>query len=112
MERLTKSELVNGFPLCYPENGTGLPRLVTKGNPYRKIIEKLKEYEDLDEQGKLLRLPVPIENLVYEPYRFLGEGAWEIDVRNIRLEDLDKIGKTVFLTRDEAEAALERMSES
>lgn len=46
---------------------------------------------------------------VYGIYRFLDEGAWEIDVHNIRLEDLDKVGKTVFLTRGEAEAAVEEM---
>lgn len=112
MGRLTKSGLINGFPVCYPDNGTGLPHHLTKGNPYRKIIGKLKEYEDLEEQGKLLKLPCAVGSLVYEPYRFLGEGAWEIDVHKIRLEDLDKIGKTVFLTREEAEVALERMSES
>lgn len=62
-------------------------------------------------QGKLLKLPVPAGSLVYEPYQFMGDGAWEINVHKIRLEDLDKIGKTVFLTREEAEAALERMGE-
>ncbi len=67
------------------------------------------EYEALEEQGKLLILPVPVGSLVYEPYRFLGEGAWEIDVHKIRLEDLDKIGKTVFLTREEAEVALKEL---
>lgn len=60
MERLTKPELVNGFLACYPENDTGLPELVGKGNPYRKIVEKLKEYEDFEEQGKLLKLPCAV----------------------------------------------------
>lgn len=38
----------------------------------------------------------------------MGEGAWEIDVHKIRLEDLDKIGKTVFLAREEAEAEISK----
>lgn len=74
-----------------------------------EAIGKLAEYEDLEEQGKLLKLPVPVGSLVYEPYQFMGEGAWEIDVHKIRLEDLDKIGKSVFLTREEAEAALKEL---
>ena len=39
-------------------------------------------------------------------YRFLDEGAWEIEEHKIRLEDLGHIGETVFLTREEAEAAI------
>ncbi len=72
---------------------------------------KCAEYAREEGQGKLLKLPCEIGQRVYEIYQFMGEGAWEIDVHTIRLEDLDKIGKTVFLTREEAEAALERMGE-
>lgn len=71
-----------------------------------RCFNKLGEYENLEGLGKLLKLPVPVGSLVYEPYQFLGEGAWEIDVHTIRLEDLDKIGKSVFLTREEAEVVL------
>lgn len=73
------------------------------------LRERLKEYEDLEEQGKLLKLPCEIGHRVYVIYQFCGEGAWEIDEHKIRLEDLDKIGETVFLTRDQAEAALQKM---
>lgn len=71
--------------------------------------QRLKHYEDLEEQEKLLKLPVSVGSLVYELYQFMGEGDWEIDVHKIRLEDLDRIGKTVFLTRGEAGAALKRI---
>jgi hypothetical protein len=40
----------------------------------------------------------------------LGEGAWEIAEHEIRLEDLDNIGKTVFLTRREAENAIKELT--
>ena len=43
--------------------------------------------------------------------QFMGEGPWEIDVHIIRLEDLEKIGKTVFLTPEEAEATLKELKE-
>lgn len=62
--------------------------------------------EDLEETETLIKLPCAIGHRVYEIYRFLDEGAWEIEEHRIRLEDLDKIGKTVFLTREEAEAAI------
>lgn len=74
-----------------------------------KLVSELKEYRTLKEQGRLLELPCDIGQSVYEIYRFLDEGAWEIEVHNIRLEDLDKFGKTVFLTREEAEIAVGEM---
>ena len=46
---------------------------------------------------------------VYEVYQFLNEGAWEIDVHKISFEDIPKLGKTVFLSKDEAQKALENM---
>lgn len=52
---------------------------------------------------KMVVLPCDIGSIVYEPYRFCGDGAWEIAEHRIMLEDIPKIGKTVFLTREEAE---------
>lgn len=75
----------------------------------KEYAEKFVEWKEAEEQGKLLKLPVPVGSLVYEPYQFMGEGAWEIDVHKIRLEDLDKIGKTVFLTKSAAEQAFKEM---
>ena len=77
-----------------------------KGCPIRIAIDKLAQYEELEEQNKLLKLPCAVGSLVYEPYPFMGDGAWEIDAHKVRLEDLEKIGKTVFLTQEEAEAAI------
>lgn len=74
-----------------------------------KAVDKLAEYEDLEEQGKLLKLPCKIGQRVYMIYQFCGEGAWEIEEHKIKLEDLENIGKTVFLTRQEAEQALAEM---
>lgn len=44
MERLTKVD-GQGRLLAYSISDTGLPTLITSGNPYRKLIEKLKSYE-------------------------------------------------------------------
>ena len=93
----------------------------------RKIVEKLAEYEDLEEQGLLLRLPLKIEDKVYSVTRdFISEYTicsiekynegfffnWKcekgiyINVRGFTEYD---IGKTVFLTKAEAEQKLKEM---
>lgn len=40
-------------------------------------------------------------------YRFLDEGAWEISIHKLRFEDIQKIGKTVFPSIEQAENAIE-----
>ena len=44
---------------------------------------------------------------VYEIYRFLDEGAWEIGIHKFRFEDIPKMGKTVFPSIEQAENAIE-----
>ena len=75
----------------------------------RNVLQKLAEYETAEEEGRLVVLPCKVGTRVYEIYQFCGYGAWEIEEHKIKLEDLDKIGKTVFPTREEAEKALEEM---
>lgn len=74
-----------------------------------EIYEKLAEYEDLEEQGKLLKLPCAVG----DTYFCIDDGSypneWEfVNVQQI-ISVMDKIGKTVFLTRPEAERALAEM---
>lgn len=90
----------------------------------KEILEKLGQYEDAEEQGLLLRLPCKIGDRVYSVTRdFISEYTicsiekynegfffnWRCEKGiyiNIRgFTDYD-IGKTVFLTREEAEQAL------
>lgn len=99
MERLTRRDKVDGNEFVR----------INKGAPDFTVYEKLAEYEDLEEQGRLLKLPCEIGHRVYMIYQFCGEGAWEIEEHKIRLEDLENIGKTVFLTRLGAEAKLAEM---
>lgn len=90
------------------------------------VYAKLKEYEDLEEHGLLLRLPCKVGDILYQPtIGFVSEFRIrfiEIStcnnlfihtdvVKGINMTGEifgeDSIGKTVFLTKEEAERALE-----
>lgn len=81
--------------------------------------EKLAEYEDLEEQGKLLRLPCAVGDTIYMIYSdedssFVEESkVVEVSTYRVWIDsayfDYDDFGKTVFLTREEAEAALKEL---
>lgn len=75
-------------------------------------VDKLAEYEDLEEQGLLLRLPCPIGTTVYlidiNDYFVLNEFIEEVP---FELSMFDYVGKYVFLTKPEAEEALKKMQE-
>ena len=93
-----------------------------------KLYKHLAEYEDLEEQGLLLKLPCKAGDTVYSITRdFISEynirnficydnGNIFFDWKcvkgiylNIKGFHIDDIGKTVFLTKEEAEKALERL---
>lgn len=93
-----------------------------------KLADKLREYEDLEEQGLLIRLPCKVGDKVYVTERrvikckiksieffecgisiklmYAGENEllehWKTSVT------IDEFGEKVFLTEEEAEQALER----
>ena len=89
-------------------------------------MEELKQYRIAEEQGLLLRLPCKVGSMVYEIKKDLNQMKREtiehnghyyhrnIDVYYIaqvtfEIEDFAELGKTVFLTKEEAEQALARM---
>ena len=80
-----------------------------------ECVKKLAEYEIAEEEGRLVVLPCKVGDIVYKimcqrdnfddrPYRIITSV-------NFRLDMADDIGKTVFLTREEAEKALKEMEE-
>ncbi len=95
------------------------------------VYRKLKDYEDAEEQGLLLRLPCKVGDVLYfahhdrvissevlsakyhvevENYGVFIRERLTIDVEGVSAEiDFCDIGKTVFLTREEAEAKLKEM---
>lgn len=133
MERLTYVD-ENGTVLFSPkgskaDEGFTITQLIEGGHLklLNEIAEKLANYEQqlqrlerLREQGKLLQLPCAVGDTVY-----IADGS-SLTVREIHIQDnyvkyfvarfnpngldvrftFDRIGKTVFLTREEAEEAL------
>lgn len=74
-----------------------------------KAFEKLADYEDLEEQGLLVRLPCKVGTEVYYILGIPNKTPCVIDKCVFELSDIDKIGKSLFLTCEEAEKKLEEM---
>ena len=92
-----------------------------------KWLKELKSYKDLEEQGLLVRLPCKVGDMVYVPTRnFISElrivmisvdmhgtyFRWMLNsgiYPNLDGFSGNKLGKTVFLTREEAEKKLEEI---
>lgn len=102
MERLTER---------YDIAPDGESDIWVKQHDYISAAQKLAEYEDLEEHGLLVRLPVPLGSKVY----------W-ISTRDkqnpIIFEKIFVLGmlyfwdSTVFATREEAEKELEEMKKN
>lgn len=132
MERLTERERnVDGTGVAKEEITDGLLK------PFAdKILTKLAVYEDLEEQGLLVRLPDDLNRILYQVnYRWTecteyGEENNKCEIYDCKYEcdsrkeyyiaevDLQYIpiksyynclGEFVFLTREEAEKKLEEM---
>ena len=127
MERLTyklKKPTQNGFEYV------GI-----NGANAQKVLKKLGELEDLEEQGLLLKLPCKVGDTVYRINQYAKEPIFSMKVIRVcfkesyigystfymhAIDDEDSgefcyfqrdIGKTVFLTKAEAEKALSKLSE-
>ena len=94
-------------------------------------LNKLAEYEDLEEQGLLLRLPCKVGDTVYAPLPNNEISAWKVRTIDMGasyfdfllvyagddeefigerfLLPINDIGENVFLTREEAEQKLKEM---
>ena len=127
MERLTTRNIagvaVYKHPFECEQCGDTIWRLPDYGN--ESPTEKLAEYEDLEEQGLLLRSPCRVGDTIYSiasdgkiyPVKATREvrivnGVLHIICESCRYSDLvsyDDIGKTVLLTQAEAEQKLKEM---
>ena len=132
MERLTKW-IDDG------EKRQAIPDPEMRSNGHNKCCNKLAELEDLEEQGRLLRLPCKAGDSLYKVVEYVKEPIVEMQVTEVTFENIfgDKtirietryydcnhrikyedsylssdIGWRVFLTRKEAEAKLKEIEES
>lgn len=79
-----------------------------------ELYHKLAELEDKIDNGSLLEIPCKVGDTVYELERYLccdGKDYWEIEEETFELWMLDLLGKTIFLTKSEAEARLKVLKE-
>ena len=122
MERLTKiSEIGNAYyPKCFEKPCCGMGECLDDNCSLMiDACKKLAEYEWLEEQGLLVRLPCPIGTTVWD---ICGMDIRENVVSGIECgkdgkqflwanddEWLGELNDLVFLTREEAEKKLEEM---
>ena len=69
-------------------------------------LMELKKYQEADKDGRLVVLPCKVGDAVYILRRTF-DGADVVGEAELWWDDIPQLGKTVFLTREEAEKALE-----
>lgn len=132
MSRLTKKNDSGGhyYPKCFEKcNGLGASSKCDNCEIMTSVCEKLGDYEDLDEQDRLIKLPCKVGDTVYvkmasyckthyaeaevrDFVHFISCGFCAVvtskyfDKENITFSEF---GKTVFLTKAEAEAKLKEL---
>ncbi len=131
MERLTKKdEYGNADILGVDSRDLQLNLDFESFSKVTKALNKLAEYEDLEEQGLLLRLPCKVGDTVFPIFKYTNSGEWSIGKGKYIVTDvylninrppvfkitdmygtakLSDFGKTVFLTKSEAEEELRKM---
>lgn len=135
MERLTTRNIagvaVYKHPFECERCGETIYRLPDYGNG--SPTEKLAAYEDAEEHGLLLRLPCKVGDEIFLDFAGFGKDIDEFTVKDFHLDcfedgetilfcdyesndstlsgqiDVMEFGKSVFLTREEAEAKLAEM---
>lgn len=97
------------------------------------VIDKLAYYEDLEEQGRLIKLPCKVGDKIYSIYRCFDDGVQELIVKGIHMHSYtptktilyiefesddqrccgklraEELGRTLFLEKGEAEEKLKEL---
>ena len=84
---------------CYPEEAQQLA----------EWLEELKEYKVLESEDRLIKLPCKVGTDIYYILGIPNKTPCAIDSCVFELSDIHKIGKTLFLTKSEAEAKLKEL---
>ena len=130
MERLTERAEIDKCPGIWVKEGFANEGNKTWFNGYDEgysAINKCADYEDLEEQGKLLKLPCKsgqkvfllrkdIKSVIDGEITSIRIGEFASGMKIFIIDDnrytevsFDKIGDIVFFTREEAEAALKEL---
>ena len=74
------------------------------------VYRKLKEYEDLEEQGRLIKLPCKVGDTVYHVVQGRIVEVSNVDLFFLLLSVAEnRFNNSVFLTKSEAEQKLKEM---
>lgn len=110
MDRLTK-RFTDGGAYCEEIIDVGI-----KGVNYPtyvgRAVDKLAEYEDLEEQGKLIALPCAVGDTVYCIMTSIKRTNPMIFSQKFDYSMIECFGKSVFLTKEQAEEALKGSGEN
>ena len=136
MERLTdKNDVGNYFyPKCFEKcDGLGASSKCDNCEITTSICEKLGKYEDLEEQGRLIKLPCKVGDKIFLDFAGFGKDIDKFTVKDFHLDcfedgetilfcdyesndktlsgqiDVTEFGKTVFITKSEAEQKLKEL---
>ena len=87
-----------------------IPILVDNAEYWLKVYFKLKEYEDLEEQGRLVKLPCKVGDTVYHVVQGRIVEVSNVDLFFLLLSVAEnRFNNSVFLTKSEAEAKLKEL---
>ena len=129
MDRLTARDSFGTPYYPYCDNVKGCGGYCAQCNFETKTMDKLADYEDLEEQGRLIKLPCKVGDTVYaigfnnnKPIIYESvvlnilitekEIVFNVKVDEFKINSQLKqsmFGKTVFLTQAEAEQKLKEM---
>ena len=117
MERLTGRNSDGGafYKNCFREDtcaGIGCSEKSDHCKHSYNACEKLAVYEDAEEQGLLIRLPCKVGDDVWTIMCGMTGKHPALFRQEFTLSMFSHFGTAVFLTKEEAEAALERMNEN
>lgn len=127
MDRLTKVMQCNDGNKLYDCSNEVIKNVKNFSSRLKLIFEKLAMYEDLEEQGRLPKLPCKVEDILYgismgkiitltvnEISIFCMKGEKIINVKCQSNDEFrnyveGEFGKTVFLSKEEAKAAINKL---
>lgn len=113
IENAEEKARVHEYHADFLENGNPMRDACLKSSKDCKQLAEwlmqLKEYQSLEEQGRLVKLPCKVGTDIYYILGIPNETPCTIDSCVFELSDINKIGKTLFLTKSEAESKLKEL---